>query len=1352
MVAKYNASISPPHWVPHLVNTLFVLDEPSIGLHPRDMKQVVGVLHRLRDAGNTLLVVEHDRDVMLAADRVLDMGPGPGERGGEVVFYGRPDELLKSKQSVTGGFLTGARKVVAQTHNRRQHETDKSIQVKGARQHNLNNVDVTIPLNRLVCVTGVSGSGKSSLIKSVVYPALRKLKGSPVEPPGEYRVLLGHEHIDDIVLVDQSPIGKTTRSNPASYVGGLDALRKLFARQPLAIERGYTAGSFSFNAGNGRCPSCGGNGFEHIEMQFLSDVYLRCADCNGRRYRTEILQVKMITQAGAASIADVLEMTVSQAVDFFQDHQDVKTALQPLAAVGLDYLRLGQPVPTLSGGEAQRLKLAGRLAKGSKAKRGKPATTKTLFLFDEPTTGLHFEDIATLLSAFEALLTEGHSLVVIEHNLDVVAAADWIIDLGPEGGDGGGNIVATGTPATLSQHKTSHTGAALRTHGHTHTQAQRSMPERLHTTDHKQIEIRNAREHNLKGVDLDIPRKGFTVITGISGSGKSTIAFDILFAEGQRRYLESLNAYARQFVQPSARPDVDAIIGIPPTVAIEQRTSRGGRKSTVATMTEVYHFLRLLFVKLGVQYCPDCDDSVEPQTPEAILDNVSRRHRGKHIEVFAPLVVARKGYYTDLAKWAAARSFAHLRVDGEWLPTDKWPRLSRFSEHNIDLPVGKIRVKAEQEDALRGLLGQAIEYGHGVVRIVRTDNTVDEEIFSTRRTCPSCSRSFEELDPRGFSFNSKHGWCPVCFGTGLELEGFDHEQSGEESSWNTRLESGEQVCHACQGRRLKPETLAVRFKGQNIAELSKLSVGATEKFFKRLRLDGRSGEIARDLLSELRSRLSFLSSVGLSYLTLDRSAPSLSGGEAQRIRLASQLGSNLRGVCYILDEPTIGLHPRDNRLLLETLKKLEHKGNTVLVVEHDEDTIRQAQHVIDIGPGAGRDGGEIVATGSVAQLLDNPQSLTGRFLANPLTHPLFPRRTTSADTLVIRGADLHNLKDVSVAIPLEHLVCITGVSGSGKSTLVGEVLHHNLQSLIAARRAKNKLPAPTGCEVLGNWESIHRVLEVDQTPIGKTPRSCPATYVGFWTHIRKLFAETPEANIRGYDAGRFSFNVKGGRCENCEGQGMRKIEMSFLPDVAVQCEVCNGARFTTETLTIPFKGKDVGEVLAMSIDEAVGFFSAHRSIHHALTLLQEVGLGYLTLGQQSPTLSGGEAQRLKLVTELSKAKPAEELPKGRIRRSPATLYILDEPTIGLHMADVEKLLQVLHRLVDAGNTVIVIEHNLDVIAEADWMIDLGPEGGDGGGQVTIQGTPEQVARKRNGSHTAKVLKPFLQQRRAMTSP
>ena len=1417
-----------------LVNVLFVLDEPSIGMHARDMQRVIGVLQRLRDAGNSLLVVEHDPQVMLAADRILDLGPGPGARGGQVVFYGRPAELRHAQRSLTGQYLSG-QKTVGRALNREPcppgmdgssvraglpggavhghravaHATQTprtpAIEILGAEQHNLKSIDVRIPLNRLVCITGVSGSGKSTLIEDVLYNGLCRLKGKPKSSPGLHRAIRGHERIAEVLLIDQSPIGKTTRSNPASYVGAFDAIRKLFAAEPQARERGYTAGTFSFNSGKGSCPTCGGSGFEHVEMQFLSDVYLRCGDCNGRRYRPEVLEVKLVPAAatesqhsGAAqqgrSIADVLEMTVAEAIELFAQHPAVAESLEPLRAVGLGYLQIGQPVPTLSGGEAQRLKLAGHLA-SARSRRGRrragssssttEAAAVTLFLFDEPTTGLHFEDIAQLLEAFRQLLAAGHSLVVIEHNLDVIRASDWIIDLGPEGGEAGGRIVCQGTPLEVARQRQSLTGAALRDYARaaewmarpTGREALKQPPRRQQIgageTNHS-IRIHNAREHNLKNIDIRIPRDRFTVITGISGSGKSTVAFDILFAEGQRRYLESLNAYARQFVEPAARPDVDAIYGIPPTVAIEQRTSRGGRKSTVATLTEIYHFLRLLYAKLGQQYCPDCSIAIQPQTPAAIVARIVRGYRGRRAALLAPLVVGRKGYYTDLAKWAKAKGFTHLRVDGTFLPTDAWPRLDRFKEHDIELPLGVVAVDPATENSLREALDSALEYGHGVVKVVpvstkpvtKRSRAEGEATFSIRRACPSCGRSFEEPDPRRFSFNSQRGWCPRCYGTGLELEGFDQNQTGEEAWWTAWWQEPERPCAACGGRRLNPEALAVRWRDRSIAELTELSVADAKRFFGKLRPSGREAELARDILAELRSRLAFLEKVGLSYLSLDRSAPSLSGGEAQRIRLASQLGSNLRGVCYILDEPTLGLHARDNRRLLDTLGELQAKGNTVVVVEHDEETIRRAEHVIDLGPGAGVHGGQVVAQGPLEAVLAAPESITGRSLINPLRHPLMagrPLRVAEAATtgwepgLELVGARLHNLKNLRVAIPLRRLVCVTGVSGSGKSTLVRELLHDNLQRLLAhqrSRKRRGRPPAPLGCDQIRGWQAVGRVLEVDQTPIGKTPRSCPATYVGFWDEVRRLFAGSLEAKVRGYGPSRFSFNVFGGRCDGCEGQGYKRIEMSFLPDVKVPCEACRGARFNEETLAVRFKDRSIAEVLALSVDQAAEFFAAQQRIHHGLQLLQDVGLGYLTLGQQSPTLSGGEGQRIKLVTELAKVRPTladQSAGPARgalrdIRANGAPLYVLDEPTIGLHMADVEQLIRVLHRLVDAGGTVVIIEHNLDVIAEADWVIDLGPEGGAGGGRIVAQGTPAAVARVRQGSHTAKVLASFLRER------
>ncbi|HYH43125.1 MAG TPA: excinuclease ABC subunit A, partial [Burkholderiales bacterium] len=728
--------------------------------------------------------------------------------------------------------------------------------------------------------------------------------------------------------VDQSPIGRTTRSNPASYVGAFDAIRKLFVQQPLAKERGYTPGTFSFNSGNGRCPTCSGNGFEHVEMQFLSDVYLRCPDCNGSRYRDEILEVKV----EGRSIADVLEMTVSEALSFFSAEREVRRVLQPLFNVGLEYLKLGQPVPTLSGGEAQRLKLAGHLATARervRPSRRTPGSIEgssglvpgsvekgTLFLFDEPTTGLHFEDISKLLKSLRQLVAAGHSLIVIEHNLDVIRSADWLIDLGPEGGDAGGEIVVTGTPADVMACPASHTGRALLDYQSALEAGRQAAPAAAHEglaayparRTNGSICVRKAREHNLKSIDVEIPRGKFTVITGVSGSGKSTLAFDIIFAEGQRRYLESLNAYARQFVQAASRPDVDAIFGIPPTVAIEQRTSRGGRKSTVATLTEIYHFLRLLYVKLGTQYCPACEVPIEPQTPESIVASIMRDYRGERVGLLAPLVTNRKGIYTDLAKWAAGKGYTHLRVDGAFVSVSPWPKLARFIEHTIELPVAEVRVLPENEQQLREGVMAALEFGKGVMQLVDGLDSLEravavkdpslvemtESVYSAKRACPSCARSFPELDPRLFSFNSKHGWCAACYGTGLKIDEVEwneeRQKTGTEDhvldSWLEWLEIDE-TCPECHGQRLNDEALHVRYRGKSISELTALPVAELGKFFQGVSLAGREVDIARDILPELRSRLGFLDQVGLAYLALDRAAPTLSGGEAQRIRLAA---------------------------------------------------------------------------------------------------------------------------------------------------------------------------------------------------------------------------------------------------------------------------------------------------------------------------------------------------------------------------------------------------------------------------------------------------------------------------------
>lgn len=1393
-----------------LVNTLFVLDEPSIGLHSRDIARLIGILTRLRDAGNTLLVVEHEPEVILAADYILELGPEAGEHGGELIFSGTPAALLKDEGSPTGQALRARMSggVVAAVSSDAASRASTPVQIAGAAEHNLKDIDVDIPTQRLVCVTGVSGSGKSTLVEEVLYRTGAAFFGRGGMSPGRHRSAAGFEQFSDIVLVDQSALGKTTRSNPASYVGAFDAIRKLFMATPEARERGYTAGTFSFNSGNGRCPRCGGNGFEHIEMQFLSDVYLTCPECDGKRFRPEILEISIAPRSNQSySIADILQLTVSEACALFKGYAAVLKRLQPLLDVGLGYLRLGQPVPTLSGGEAQRLKLAGFLAESLAKKRGmKPV----LFLFDEPTVGLHMLDVEVLITAFRSLLSAGHSVVVIEHNLDLVRACDHVIELGPEGGDAGGQLVVAGSPEDLAEGELGYTGRALAEYrsgidlwhsdsaGHSGSDSVAARRGLLPSVGGSAeaapgelfVELSGAREHNLQNIDARLPLGRFTVVTGVSGSGKSTVAFDILFAEGRRRYLESLNAYVRQLVQPASRPEIDALTGLPPTVAIEQRTTRGGYKSTVATVTELYHYLRLLFVRLGTQYCPDCNVPISSSSEEQILAEILAQYRGQRVSFAAPLVSNRKGYYTETARWAAAKGYEYLRVDGRLTSTADWPRLDRYKEHTIELPVGELLIDPRSESELGSLMSSALSFGKGMFRVypaappaapadgdngpaspAHGDESAETgQVFSALRVCPSCSRSFDEPDPRQFSFNSAHGWCPSCQGTGLLTVREDEEEQPEApenpDSWEPEL------CPDCEGTRLRTESRFVRFGGRSIAELTAYSVDRAELEFPSLLTGEREERVARDIIEELTARLRFLKRVGLGYLQLDRSAPTLSGGEAQRIRLAAALGSNLSGVCYVLDEPTIGLHPRDNRMLLGALRELSERGNTVVVVEHDEDTIRSAEWVLDLGPGGGREGGKVVYCGPAEGFLQCKDSATARHLSAPPGPVLEPASVAepalepygeparvlavhdaapaySAGELVVRGASLHNLRDLTVSFPLGQLICVTGVSGSGKSSLVRGVLYESLKRLgvgaagMKAPQAKAKARAKRatfGCEALEGTQHIERVAEVDQSPIGRTPRSCPATYVGIWDDVRKLYATLPESTIRGYDAGRFSFNTKGGRCEHCAGQGEIKIEMSFLPDVSETCGECGGKRFTEETREVRFKGRSIADILEMSVAEATEFFAAHPKIQRPLKLMNDIGLGYLHLGRQSPTLSGGEAQRIKLVSELSRGRNSLG---GR-----STLFILDEPTVGLHMSDVGLLTAALKALVVSGNTVVVIEHNLDLIAAADHVIDLGPDAGTEGGNVVAEGRPDEMIR--GTGHTATALREHYAQHKQHT--
>lgn len=1480
-----------------LVGVVYILDEPSIGLHPRDNVMLLESLQHLRDQGNTVVVVEHDEDTMRAADHVVDFGPGPGIRGGELVVEGSVDDVLKSERSLTGQYLSGRVAIEVPKERRGQQAmqrlaakktvkkkaaakarsseaksptsvcgTKDFLTVKNAKHNNLKSVDVHFPLARLVCVTGVSGSGKSSITNDILWQVLNRDVNGGKGDPGAHDRINGLNKIDKAIDIDQSPIGRTPRSNPATYVKVFDEIRKLFTALPQSKIRGYKPGRFSFNVAGGRCEACEGHGANKLEMDFLADIWVPCNVCEGRRFSHETLEVKYKEH----SIAEILQMEIRDAVEVFKNVPKINNLLQTLIDVGLDYMQLGQPSPTLSGGEAQRVKLAREL--------GKRSTGKTLYLLDEPTTGLHFADVHKLLDVLHGFVERGNTVVVVEHNLDVIKTADWVIDMGPEGGAGGGELVIAGTPEEVARCKASHTGRALRpllglkAWPPLKTTAIQSLARSGDPfTDTKRIQISGASQHNLQNIDLEVPRGEMSVFCGPSGSGKTSLAMDTLYAEGQRRYVESLSAYARQFLGQMPKPRVDSIQGLSPAIAIEQKTVGSTPRSTVGTVTEIYDYLRVLFARLGTIHCPECNNPASKQTTDEIVESIlnlgnapSAHARSKNakaappktrILLLAPIIVDRQTTYELAFERLQKSGFARVRVDGATYELSDVPEIDHRRDHDIEVVVDRCTVDAKQRGRITDSIEAALDIGKGMIRVAVADKDRDEadwadHVFSLHLSCLDCGLSFDAPTPQQFSFNSPLGWCWSCEGLGTEfganqallvtsperslmdgaigalpspktdasfcrmLEAISAEFGipldqpwyllnasqqrtilyGSEDRWvnvpATQTEGefrfrffglfptiekaarlsfahrrslmnmgGEKDCSVCSGSRLQDVASHVQLKHTTMPQFCCMPLDKALQFLQSLKLNRAEKQIAGDLLTESIHRLKFLVDVGLNYLTLNRSMPTLSGGESQRIRLAGQVGRSLTGVLYVLDEPTIGLHPRDNGRLLSALKRLRDLGNTVLLVEHDREVIEAADQLYDFGPGAGRLGGTIVAQGSPKQVKKlAAQSLTAGYLSGeqgipvptvrrmasreqapaidskaikkakaaakatarkPAAKKKRPAKTlspisTASDTdrrwLRLTGASQNNLQDVDLDIPLATFTCITGVSGSGKSSLVMNTLARSV-----ARRLNLVTDAPGLHKDLLGIEYLSKIVVVDQNPIGNTPASNPATYTGVFEHIRTLFTSMPDSRIRGFGPGRFSFNRAGGRCEDCEGMGQQKIEMHFLPDVWVECTTCRGKRYNEETLSVKFNDFSIADVLEMPIEKALKVFENVPKIRTALATLEAIGLGYLTLGQSAPTLSGGEAQRIKLAAEL--AKPNQ----GR------SLYLLDEPTTGLHFDDIAKLLSVLNSLVEQGNTVVVIEHNLDVIKTADWIVDLGPEAGAGGGHIVAAGTPEDIA-------------------------
>lgn len=1388
-----------------LVGITYVLDEPSIGLHPRDNKKLIHTLKHLRDMGNTVVVVEHDEETIWEADHIVDFGPGPGSRGGEIIVDGDIVDLVTNTRSLTGGYLNGTLEIVIP--KKRRKPLKEKLKIVGATHHNLKNVNVEIPLGVLIAVTGVSGSGKSSLITDILYPVLSNHLHGGEHPVGAHQTVKGIEAVDKVIAIDQSPIGRNPRSNPATYIKLFDEIRDLFCQLPESLARGYKPGRFSFNVKEGSCPECEGMGLVKVDMDFMEDAWVDCPLCKTKRFDEETLSVFY----KGKNIYDILEMEVAEAYEFFHNIPSIKKKLETLKQVGMEYIKLGQSSTTLSGGEAQRIKLAKELVR--------PSTGKTFYIFDEPTTGLHFHDIKQLHQVLDALVERGNTVLVIEHNMDIVKTADWIIDIGPEGGQGGGEIVAQGTPEKISKLDTPsghairhalHNDPAARVKELLNTNKKRlKQKQQRETEEISAITVLGAEQNNLKHLDVKIPRNQITVCTGPSGSGKTSLAFETIYAEGQRRYIESLSPYARQFVKQMPKPIVGHVEGLSPAIAIEQKSHAGNPRSTVGTMTEIYDYLRVLYARLGIPHCPETGEVIRSISKEFVVDQILAYPENEKIQVLAPIQLKKAEKFEEVVSRLERLGFLRVRLNQTYYDLDTPDLAAHFDrkrKNDLFLVIDRLKANSASRHRIFEAVENAVRIGEGQLVIAReTEDVLFNLAFAVAKT----GKSYPAITPHTFAFNHAQGMCLDCQGLGYQyganlmrnaevshqsaislvrslwrekyttaafhlLEAFaDAEKidlyiplnklppaklhllmnGSPPEIWyqakqkfkfrwmginhvlakigkNGKPEIREPViplldeleCPSCEGTRLNPLARHVTINQLSISDLCRLPIAQAHAFIDKLTLSKDDTLLLDEVKKQLASKLSFLCEVGLHYLALERRAPTLSGGESQRIRLARQLGSGLTGVLYVLDEPTIGLHPRDSDKLNAALQKLKELGNTLLMVEHDPLTIEKADFILDFGPQAGEHGGHITAQGTLPQIKKNPHSLTGAYLSGKLSIPIpEKRRKAGKEKISISKASVHNLKGVSVAIPLGLLTCLTGVSGSGKSTLLHDVL------LPAVTQGINVHDSVTykGCKVAGLGH-IDKIISIDQNPIGQTARSDVGTYVDVLGRMREFFASLPTARTKGLQGKHFSYNHRRGMCTACWGMGYRKVEMHFLPPIRVACEDCHGLRLNPVSLEVAYKGKNFGQYLQMTVDEVRAVFADHPRVTRPLDTLISVGLGYLKLGQEMATLSGGEAQRIKLSRELAK------------RSTGKTLYLLDEPTTGLHSDDIKKLISVLQRLVDKGNSMVIIEHNLDVIKNADYIIELGPEAGEAGGEVVCTGTPEEIA-KHKTSWTAAYL-------------
>ncbi len=1355
-----------------LVGTTYILDEPSIGLHPADNLQLLKTLRNLTRQGNTVIVVEHDEETIRHADTIVDVGPYGGEAGGRIVGYGGVEDLIRSKDSITGAYLSRKRKIEIPLQRRKPRGF---LQIRQATHHNLKSIDIAFPLGVFCAVTGVSGSGKSSLVNDILYPVASNHLMQSKLAHGSYQGIEGLEQLDKVIMIDQQPIGKTPRSNPATYIKVFDAIRELFASLPESMALGFKAGRFSFNVKEGSCLSCKGMGLIRIDMDFLEDSWVECPHCEGERFDPRTLSIRF----KGKNIYEVLELSVDEAHQLFEAIPTIARKLATLNEVGLGYMKIGQSSTTLSGGEAQRIKLAKELSR--------PSTSKTLYLLDEPSTGLHFEDIQKLVKILQRLVQKENTVIVIEHNLDLIKIADWIIDLGPKGGNEGGYLMAEGTPEEIAK-SPSLTGQfvkdalndTLQFYKHTVSSDEKPITE---------IVVKNATQNHLKNIDITIERNEITAFTGPSGSGKSSMAIQTIFAEGQRRYYETLNAWARQFIEQMQKPKVEFIQGLSAAIVIEQKRHAGNPRSTVGTITEILDYLRILYAKEGVAVCPESKETLVHVTKEYIVEDLLKKYPDEKCIVLAPLTLKKELSYRDLFDRLIKEGFLRVRIQQKiYELTDPLPELTGLKEQ-VELVVDRVMISQSSKKRLYDAIESASQMNEHSLMFLIGDAAEPPKkngqkilTYFLAFSAPSSNKTYPRIEPKTFSFNAEEGMCTTCEGIGslntvdirscpklfkatlkdlidhllryeynpirsilkiLTDAGIDPKERLDKMDEKTlefvlegasvknspyhwiglhpfferlfRFGKAQQKealaplcqnkpCPGCKGTRLNPLASNVHIQNITLPELLRMPIQEAYDFLKKLRLAPEIDEV----ISSVSDKLKLLIQIGVDYLSLERTSLSLSGGEIQRIHLARQLGVNLTNCLYVLDEPSIGLHPHDHQKLLDALVQLKNEGNTLLLVEHDPMTLKIAKTIVEFGPEGGENGGRILARGTLDELKNNPLSITGQVL----NHKLFYHRKKlsidrSAEWIEVENASKYSLNQVNILIPKNRITALTGVSGSGKSTLMHEILAPILKKTTLSRKRFDTF-TQDGCTISNIKEFKHLII-VDQNPIGTTSRADICSYTDMLTQFRSFFSELKEAQAYGLMPRHFSPNHIQGMCTECFGLGYIEVKLQLLPPAKKVCPLCQGKRLSLIALKIQYQGFSLGDLFQMRSIDLVDLFSFHPKIHTTLKLLIDVGMGHLKIGQEVQTLSHGEAQRLRFVREL--ITPT---------KGPALIF-LDEPTTGLHDSDIIKLMPIFDRLIERGDTLLIIEHNLTVLQEVDYMIEMGPGAGKKGGKIVAFG-------------------------------